>query len=29
MPNLNLTKDEARAIMEYLRTQGPATAAAR
>jgi len=29
MPNLNLTKDEARAIMEYLRTQGPATAVAR
>ena len=29
MPNLGLTKDEARAIMEYLRTQGPATTAAK
>jgi cytochrome c len=29
MPNLSLSHDEARAIMEYLRTQGPATAAAR
>jgi mono/diheme cytochrome c family protein len=24
MPNLNLTRDEARAILEYLRTQAPA-----
>lgn len=29
MPNLALTRDEARAIMEYLRTQGPAAAAAK
>jgi cytochrome c len=29
MPNLALPKDEARAIMEYLRTLAPATAAAK
>jgi hypothetical protein len=29
MPNLGLTRDEARAIMEYLRTQGAAAAAAK